>query len=98
MAYTAVVTKESVSKISDKIYQCSIKVVVNDGASDVFEATASEQYNTNSTNLTDVKNRLIAKIKEQWDKYADEHDIFSAAAFDTMVGEIQTAANVYINQ
>ena len=96
--YTAVVTKDSVSKVSDKVYQCSIRVVINDGTSDVFEAAASEQYNTNAANLTDVKNRLIAKVKEQWDKYSDEHGIFSAAAFDTMVNEIQSAANAYINQ
>ena len=97
MAYTATVTKESVSKISDVIYQVAIKVVVNDGAVDVFESTVSEQYNSNTGNLATVKARLLAQLQEEWDKYAAEHLVFSAAEFDTMVGEIQTLANTYIN-
>lgn len=97
MAYTAVVTKESVSKLNDNIYQCSIKLVVNDGTKDVFTETVSEQYNVNAPDLSGIKNRLLAQLQVKWDKYADEHGIYTASAFDAMVSEIQATANTYIN-
>lgn len=98
MAYTAVVTKQSISKISETIYQCSIRVVVNEGQDDVWQTDISEQYNTNAGDLADVKNRLLNELRKQWDEYVAENNIFYAAAFDLMVGEIQTAANNYINK
>lgn len=98
MAYTAVVTKQAVSKIGNNLYQASIKLVVNDGTSDVFEATASAKYNPNSPDLNAIKAALLADVQAKWDKFADEQGIYTAAAFDTMVSEIQTTANTYINQ
>ena len=97
MAYTAVVTKESVSRVSSVVYQVTIKLTVNDGILDVFESSVSEQYNSNSADLEGIKDRLIAQLQERWDKYAAEQGVYVAAAFDTMVGEIQTAANTYVN-
>lgn len=97
MAYTALVTKEEVVQLSGNRYQVNIRMVVNDGAEDVFNKTASAQYNSNSPNLIDVKSRLIEQLQEQWDKYAAEHGVYDAPAFDTMVGQIQTAANSYVN-
>lgn len=98
MAYTATVTKQSVSKVNDHIFSVSIHVVVNDGVSDVFEVDISEQYNNNEPDLEEIKARMIAELRDKWDKWAAEHQIFSAAAFDTIIGQIQTAANAYINQ
>ncbi len=97
MAYTAVVTKDSVTQVNDTIYNVTIRMVVNDGAEDVFDKTASAQYNSNSADLAGVKDRLIEQLQEQWDKYADEYGIYVAAAFDTMISQIQTAANTYVN-
>lgn len=98
MAYTAVVEKLSVTKISSTLFNASIKMTVNDGQSDIFETTVSEQYNTNAPDLTGIEDRLKDKLVERWDKFAAENDIFTAAAFDTMVSNIQSAANTYINQ
>jgi len=98
MAYTATVTKQSVTKVNDNIFNCTIKIVVNDGVNDIFESTASQQYNTNTTDMDAVKASLQQKLVADWDKYASEQNIFNKAAFDTLVGEIQTAANTYINQ
>lgn len=97
MAYTAVVTKQSVTQKSDKIYTFSIEMAVNDGATDVFTCRASEQYNKQTPDLEGVKQRLTGQLKEQWDKYAVENNLFTAPAFDLMVGEIETSANTYIN-
>jgi hypothetical protein len=97
MAYTATVTKQSVAKVNDKIYRVTIDVTVNDGAEDVFQAIVSEQYNNNTVNLDEVKSRLLAQLQQKWDKYVDEQTIFSAATFDTIVEEIETFANSYIN-
>jgi hypothetical protein len=97
MAYTAIATKESVSKLNDSIYQVTIKLVVNDGASEVFSESVSEQYNNNAPDLTGIKARLLEQLRVKWDKYKAEHLIYVAGAFDTMVSEIQTTANAYIN-
>ncbi len=97
MAYTATVSKESVSKVNDKIYRITINMSVSDEAEEVFAASASEQYNNQSPDLAGVKNRLTEQLQEQWDKYADENNLFTAGAFDTMVNQIQTAANSYVN-
>lgn len=97
-AYTAVIEKVSVNKINQHLYNVTIKMTVNDGQSDVFTVEASERYSSSETDLSGIKARLIEKIKADWDKYAAEHDIFSAAAFDSMVNQIQTTANAYINQ
>lgn len=97
MAYTAVVTKESVSKLNDSIYQVTIKLVVNDGTSDVFSESVSEQYNNNAPDLSGIKSRLLEQLQVKWDKYKAEHVIYIATAFDAMVSEIQTTANAYIN-
>jgi hypothetical protein len=72
-------------------------MVVNDGVDDVFEQTATAKYNDNASDLNNVKNALIDELAEKWDKYAAENDLFTAAAFDTMISSIQTAANTYIN-
>jgi len=98
MAYTAVVEKQAVSKIGDSLYSVSIKLTVNDGTSDIFETSASARYNHNAPDLANVKASLISELASKWDKYAAEHNIYGAVAFDTMVNEIQTSANTYINQ
>jgi len=98
MAYTAVVEKKSVNKISDNIYSVSVELTVNDGQDDVFSTTASAKYNSNTANMDDIKSALTADIKDKWDKWAAENNIYTASAFNTMVGEIQTQANNYINQ
>jgi hypothetical protein len=97
MAYTATVTKQSVTEICPNIYSVSINVVVNDGSDDVFEASASAGYRSTEPDLDGIKARLIQSFKVKWDKWVVEQQIFNAAAFDTMISGIQTTANSYIN-
>lgn len=97
MAYTPVITKQGVSQISGDIFSCVIEMVVSDEGTEVFRCTATEKYNRNNADFDGIKSRLINELKSKWDKYAAENTIFSAAQFDTMVSEIQTAASNYIN-
>jgi len=98
MAYTATIDKLDVNRIDSNIFQASIRLTVSDGATTVFESTASAKYNSASPNLTAVKNELINNLQDEWDKFVLENGIFNSSVFDTMVSEIQALTNTYINQ
>ena len=97
MAYTATVTKQSVTKDQNNIYTVSIKVTVMNGTTLVFERTASAKYNPNAPDLTALQASLTSQLQKEWDKFVSEQGVFNAAAFDTIVTNIQTAANAYVN-
>ena len=96
MAYTATVTKQSVEKLTDSDYQITIHIEIDDGSGIVFEGDYSERYYS-ALEVDVVKAKLQQQIIVDWDKYIAEQDIFNKAAFDTVVSEIETAANNYIN-
>lgn len=96
MAYTATVTKASVIQQTDDDYIVSINVVVNDGASDVFDMEFSERY-YNQLLIGNVQAALQDQIKIEWDKYIAEKAIFNAAAFDDMAEGIESALDTYTN-
>ena len=100
MAYTATVTKESVSQVGSdsSLYNITIRMTVSDGQEDVFSEIASAKHNTNSPDLSRVKANLIEQLSAKWDRYASENSLYTATTFDTMVGQIQTAANNYVGQ
>jgi hypothetical protein len=97
MAYTAVVTKQSVAKSNNHIYNITIEMIVSDEVEEVFRSSASIRYDDRSPNVGGLEDGLIAQLKEDWDEYAEEHGIFTATALDTVVGSIQTKTNLYIN-
>ena len=98
MALTAVVSKESVSKINEDDYQISIHVVITDELSAVLlDKDYSERYYA-QISVDSVKAKLQAQLMADWDELVAETDIYDTAAFGTMVSEIETAANTYINQ
>ncbi len=93
----AIITKQSIEKLTEDDYQVTIHVIIeNDAAQTVIEKDYSERYYS-SLSIDIIKQKLQDKIKTDWDKYTAEQIIFDAAAFDTMVSEIQTTANTYIN-
>jgi len=97
MAYTAVVTKQSVSKASGSDdFIVTIHVVIDDGVDTALEKDYSQVYNSN-TDVADIKDKLQAELVADWNRFLSEKAIYGAAQFTTLVGEIQTAANVYIN-
>ena len=94
---TATVTKQSVTKLTDVDYTIIIHAVFRNDANEiVIEKDYSERYYS-TLDVDTVKAKLQAQMVADWDKYVAEQTIFDAAAFDTMVSEIQTAANTYIN-
>lgn len=98
MALTATVSKESISKLNQDDYSVSISVLIVNETSDVLlEKTYSERYYS-GLDIDAVKVHLQNQILVDWDRIVAEQDIFDTAAFGTMVSEIQTAANTYINQ
>ena len=97
MAYTVVMTKDSVSQVNDVIYSISIRTVVNDGVSDVFDQTFSVQFNTNSADMEQMKDEYLDKVKDAWDKFAAEQGIYTAPAFDAAVTSMQSQAQTYVN-
>jgi len=97
MAYTAVITKESVVKLTKDDFQISIHIEIKDNAEVVvFEGDYSERYYS-ALNVDTVKTKLQQQIVVDWDKYVAEQNIFNSSVFDTVVSEIETTANSYIN-
>jgi len=98
MALQATVSKASVSKLNDDDYQVTINVlIVNELEEIILEKNYHERYYS-ATTVDSVKLKLQDQILDDWNKLVSEKTIFDAVAFDTMVSEIQDAANTYINQ
>ena len=77
--------------------QVSIGITITNESSEVLlDKTYSERYYSGGL-IGVVKAELQAAIVADWDELVAEENIFDAAAFGTMVTEIQTAANTYIN-
>ena len=94
---TATITKQSVTKLTDTDYQVTIHIVIKDDLDVILlEKDYSERYYS-ALQVSEVKAKLQAQMITDWDKYVAEQAIFNAAQFDTVVSEIQTAANAYIN-
>lgn len=96
MAYTATITKKQVTK-SGSIYNISLSITVNDGAVDVLDFSASVKYNSNSPDMSAVSTSLQNQIKEKWDAYVANQAIFNASALDSLVSNLQSQTNTYIN-
>jgi len=95
---TATITKQSVTKLTDTDYQVTIHVVVTDDLENILlEKDYSERYYS-ALQVDEIKVKLQNQLMADWDKYLAEQTIFNAAQFDTVVSEIQAAANLYINQ
>ena len=97
MAFTAVITKESVTK-SKHNYNIVLKVVINDGAADILDFNISVKYNPNMADMSGIMTLLQTQIKEKWDTYEANKTVFDAGMLTTGVATLQTQANNYINQ
>ena len=97
MANTATITKESVTQ-SGTNYNINLKVVINDGAADILDFTVSVKYNPNMPDMSGIMSILQGKIKEKWDDYTDNKNIFDAAVLTNGITTLQNQANTYINQ
>ena len=107
MTLLATVTKQSVHQLTADDYTITIHVVViddlitDDPDTDeneqvIFEKDYSERYYS-ALDVDTVKMKLQQQIIVDWNRTVAESAIYDAVAFDTMVSEIQTTANNYIN-
>ena len=97
MAYTATITKESVTRLTDDDYQVSIHVFVKDELENIIlEKDYSERYYS-ALDVDTVRLKLQNQIKADWDKYLAEQTIYNAAQFDGVISQLESALNTYIN-
>ena len=97
MPYTATITKESVVQLTNADYQISIHVLVKDDLENpILEKDYSERYYS-ALDVDTVRLRLQNQIKADWDKYLAEQNIYNAAQFDSVVSQLESALNTYIN-
>lgn len=98
MALTAVITKQSVSKINLHDYMVSVSAeIVDDIEGVVLTKKYSERYYS-EVSMDTVEKKIQAAIKADWDKLADEGKVQKAVAFGDMCAAIQIATNTYINK
>ena len=97
MAYVATITKQSVSKATgSNDFTVTIHVLIAEGAETVLEKDYSQTYNTSKT-LDDIKAGFQTMLLADWDRYVSEKVIYDAVQFNTLVSQLQTSANAYIN-
>ena len=96
MAYTVVVSKESVVA-RNKGYDISLRYTVNDGAADVFEEVYTKWYKKGD-DIDELKSDIHVMFLNNWDDYVDEVWMWGTTALDNAVADLQTDANTYVNQ
>jgi len=101
MAYSAVLTKQSVS-LQGGIYNIVVLCQINEGTEGgvgevVWEGTGSGRYNPNTGNLDGVKNSILAELQGKWDKWIAEQNIYNSPTFDSAISDMQNTVNGYIN-
>jgi len=97
MANIPTITKQNVTESSGGIFAVSVSFVVNDGTSDIIDTSVSARYDSNAPDLASVQATLQQKIQNIWDKHVSEQNKLNSAALDTIVSNIQTAADAYIS-
>jgi len=93
---TATVTKQKVERQEPDDYIVTIHVLIEAGGVKLLEKNYSARYHA-SLPVSVVKTNLQNQMILDWNKIKEEATVFDAAAFDTMVAEIQTTANTVIN-
>ena len=97
MAFTAEVTKNTVTQLTEDDFTVSIHVEFkNEFEEVVLEGDYSTRYYT-AKPVSGIETYFQGVIAADWDKYVAEQSIFNAATFDALISDLQTAANSYIN-
>lgn len=97
MTLIATINKQSVKQLTSNDYLITIHVLITNELEEVIlEKDYSERYYS-ALNIDAVKVKLQDQIVIDWNRLVAESNIYNVAAFSTMVTEIQTVANNYIN-
>ena len=96
MAYTTEIIKLKVDQQTEDDFIASIRVVIKDEGVIVLDKPYSERYYS-QCELDTIEQKLQEKFVTDWNKYKAEQAILKAAAFDTLVSNLQVAATTYVN-
>jgi len=88
MAITALITKKSVIRQQDKLYNITVNLSLKDGVTEVLNQDFSIRFRTGD-NVASKKAALQAEIQAVIDNYKAEQVLFNNAAFGTMCTNIQ---------
>lgn len=96
MANTAVITKQSVTKIGKhgSNYNIVLNVIINDGTSNILNFNITTKYDGD---MDKVKTDLQNQIKDEWDKYIANKTVLDSTVLSNAVTTLQSQANTYIN-
>jgi len=97
MANTVVVTKKSVTR-TGSFFMITLRVVVNDGAEDVLDMNLSAKYNPASGSYDNAIDEIKNEFKKRWAEYLNNKAIFDSAVLDSTISDLQTQANLFVNQ
>jgi hypothetical protein len=89
MALSIQITKKSISRQQDKLYNISVNFSLRDGTVEVLNQDFSIRYRTGD-NIATKKIELQRQIQEVIDNYKAEQVLFNNAAFQTMCTNIQS--------
>jgi hypothetical protein len=89
MALNCTITKKSVLKQQDKLYNITVNLSLKDDTTEVLNQDFSIRYRTGD-NVATKKTELQAKIQAVIDNYKAEQVLFNATAFTTLCSQIQT--------
>lgn len=96
MAYTSDITAVSVVNGGD-IATITINVIINDDATPVLDFNVAAKYNKNSPDMNAVRTDLQNQIKDVFDEYVYAQGVLNGTALATMIGNIDTALETYMN-
>jgi hypothetical protein len=89
MALNCIITKKSVLKQQDKLYNITVNLSLKDGTVEVLNQNFLIKYRTGD-NVANKKIALQAEIQAAIDNYKAEQVLFNATAFTTLCSNIQT--------
>ncbi len=97
MALAAVVTRKSVS-LQDGIFIIVLNCEIKEGEIVLWEGTGSGRYNPNNPNLDTTKNAILLEMKNKYDRWRSEKEVYDSATLDATLGDLETIITNYVNQ
>ena len=88
MTLIATVTKKSVSKNMEKLWNITMNMILTDETVEVINKDYSIRYRTGD-DIGEKTNQLIEQMQADIDKYKAEQAIYTNAQLDTAVSTVQ---------
>ena len=88
MTLTATVTKKSVTKNADELWDISMNMILTDDTVEAINKDYSIRY-ISGDNIIEKTNQITTQMQVDIDKYKAEQAIFVNAQLDTAVSTVQ---------